>query len=131
MLKTVTQKRDVFAVPPNRRAEILGPLEYGMQYGGRVMEAPNVPLMVRSSLGQRVLVHRFQMSRYISRLRNYGMRPDHPAFKGHMVVNTAPRIVVPTRARLPLSKKPGTMAATPRFPKALGNPPNNYQPPEY
>lgn len=122
-------------------------MEYEMSYDSTVMGGPNSPPPIpRASLAQTVIIHRYQQSKYFSRLRNYGLRPDHPIAHGSVVVQTGHSSVHNTPAmtstRLgtdPLSKgiqvnRPGQggfMRPGGRFKKALPLPVVNYDPPVY
>jgi len=113
---------------------------------GAAMQIPDVPLPIRSSLGQDTLVHRFQLSRNLRLLRNYGMRPDYPvlkaqstAFRGRVVKQTpTPQLtrfgVRPRPGLTPVYPRvgaPGTMGSVKRFSKASKVIPNRYRPPLY
>lgn len=110
-------------------------MEYFMLYDHRKMAAPNVPPPVRrASLAQQQLIHRYQISKYISRLRNFGLRPDHPAFHGFKItvqgrIATTPVMSDPQwNTPRPLA---GSMRAPARFAKALPTAPNPYIAPTY
>lgn len=114
------------------------PLGRGMGYGmlvrARPVPSPGIPLFVRSSLYQNVLWHRFQISRYISKLRNYGMRPDYPTPHVLTMINSAPPMNKnprPTISRFGRTGSPGYMQAPRRFKKALPANDIPYYPPEY
>lgn len=111
-------------------------MEYSMLYDNRVMEAPNVPPPVRrSSLAQQHLIHRYQQSKYFSRLRNFGLRPDHPAFHGFTIVRQGNATQTTPRFSSPPMNTPhpltGAMSPPRRFKKALPTSPNVYVPPTY
>lgn len=134
-LGTIKQPLDVSLprVLPLRRG-----MAYGMLYGGKVMQAPNVPPMQRQSLAQQTLIHREQESSYISTLRNYGLRPDYPAFHAHSLVRKTPvRSVRPAPVMgrygygLAQTSSPGNTGSQPRFRKALRTPINQFNPPIY
>lgn len=128
-----------FDVPRLAARPIRANISYFMQYGGRVMPAPNVPMMQRSSLAQQIVIHRTQDSTYLSNLRYYGLRPDYPAFhalttirRSPMRSNPKPLPKISTRfAGRPGVSQQGTMGAMQRFKKALPNPINIYHPPVY
>lgn len=121
-------------------------LEYGMTVQGRPMPAPNVALPIQSSTAQDVNVHRFQITRNLRLLRNYGMRPDHPVLRAPSIPFTAKvnaQTPKPVMTRLgtrpvpgatpvfPRTGAPGTMGSVKRFPKAILAMPNRYRPPVY
>lgn len=122
-------------------------MEYSMSYDSTVMGGPNVPPPIpRQSLAQTVIVHRYQQSKYFSRLRNYGLRPDYPIAHGHVVVqtgnssvNNAPTITstkMGTDSSLGVPQvnsagAQGFMRPGGRFRKALPLPVVNYNPPIY
>lgn len=126
-----------FRVNSNARRPLSRGIGYGMLYDGRSGKIPTIPQPVFSSLFQRVLVHRWQISTYISRLRNYGMRPDYPAAHVHSIINSAPSGLSTTpgqNVRLSRFGRPsqkGTMAAPRRFRKALPTQRIPFTPPEY
>lgn len=112
----------------------VGRLGYGMLYDSQSEKIPTVPGQVHSSLFQRVLIHRWQISEYISRLRNYGLRPDYPAAHVLTMINSGPnnpggRTVGVSRFGRPMEK--GTMKPLSRFRKALPVARVPYVPPEY
>ena len=111
-------------------------MEYSMLYDNRIMDAPNVPPPVRrSSLAQRHLIHRYQQSKYFSVLRNFGMRPDHPAFHGFKVLHVGNAGQTGVRLSNPPMNTPhpltGSMRAPRRFKKALPTTQVPYIPPTY
>jgi len=112
----------------------VGPIGYGMLYDSQSEKIPTVPGQVHSSLFQRVLVHRWQISAYISRMRNYGLRSDYPAAKVQSILPSGPsnpggNPVAVSRFGRPMQK--GTMRPLSRFRKALPVNKVNYTPPEY
>lgn len=141
MIHKATKKSDLFPAGVTHRAPIMRGMEYGMMIKSAPMEVPNVPVMQRQSLGQRGLVHRYQISRYLSTLRYYGLRPDYPVFHGKIVINSAPKHLLsrnpqPSTSRggnlrTPATKSQGVMGAPRRFQKALRLPINPYTPPTY
>lgn len=100
---------------------------------------PTIPLPVRSSLAQTILVHRVQLSHYFAKVAgatryNGGMAPGYPVAKVLSLINTAPLMRRNARAVTGLRGLParsGYMSAPPRFTKALPLPVNDYQPPIY
>jgi hypothetical protein len=123
------------AIRPSRTPLREG-MEYYMLYDNRVMQAPNVPPPVRrSSLAQQTLIHRYQISKYFSRLRNFGMRPDHPAFHGFKIIVTGNADQTGVRLSSPNMNTPrplaGAMRPPRRFKKALPSAPVTYIPPTY
>lgn len=129
------------------RAPLETGMEYEMHYDSVVMGGPNVPPPIpRQSLAQQVIVHRYQQSKYFSRLRNYGLRPDYPIAHGWRViqtgnssVNNAPVMTTTFLGTDPQSRgiqvnSPGAqgfMRPGGRFKKALPTPVVNYNPPVY
>lgn len=114
--------------------DYVGPIGYGMKYDSQSEKIPTVPGQVHSSLFQRVLVHRWQISAYISKLRNYGLRPDYPAAHVMTILPSGPKDpgghpVVTSRFGRPAHK--GTMRPLSRFRKALPVAKAPYTPPEY
>lgn len=111
---------------------------YAMQYGGRIEEVPNVPMpMSRPSMAQRVLVHRYQLSKYISPLTRI-MSPvpaaGYPYVKAFMIIRTAPppnQTPVMSSNGNPRTARGGTQGPMPRFKKALPTSPPIYNPPTY
>lgn len=122
-----------FRVTTNARRPLSRGIGYGMLVDGRSEKIPTIPQPVFSSLFQRVLIHRWQISTYISRLRNYGMRPDYPAAHVLTMINSAPtdigNSVKVSRFGRPASK--GTMKPPRRFSKALPVQRIPFTPPEY
>jgi hypothetical protein len=141
---------DPLAPKPLSHVPIRTGMEYAMQYGGRVQEAPNtVMAMARPSLAQRVLIHRYQLSRYISPLTRI-MSPvpfvnggrvgfsdtaaPYPTAKASMIIRTAPK---PNQTPImssngnPRTARGGTQGPLPRFKKALPIKPLVFTPPEY
>ena len=115
-------------------------MSYGMLYGGRPMEAPSVaPPIPRQSLAQTLLIHRYQGSKYISAIaRPMGltMQAGYPSVHVMKIINTAPTqnqtpILSNSPMNLPRTARGGTMAAVPRWKKALPLVPNPYNPPTY
>lgn len=111
-----------------------GDVRYGMKYDSESQRIPTVPGQVHSSLFQRILIHRWQISTYISRLRNYGMRPDYPAAHVLTIIPSSPgnkggQPVTVSKFGRPGHK--GTMRPLSRFRKALPVARTNYTPPEY
>jgi hypothetical protein len=131
-LKVYRSRRPVLGLKPSK--DYVGPIGYGMKYDSESERIPTVPGQVHSSLFQRVLVHRWQISVYISKLRNYGMRPDHPAVHVQTIINSGPanpggHPVQVSRFGRPAYK--GTMRPLSRFRKALPVSQVPYTPPEY
>jgi len=115
---------------------IRSPLQYGMVYGPRADGVPNVPPpMARSSLAQRILIHRTQISRYISQLSPaMSLVPlaGYPYAGVIKQVHLSPQAnQTPILSTFPATAGGGTMAAPSRFTKALPYPIQNYQPPTY
>lgn len=120
-------------------------LEYGMTIQRKDISAPPVPLPVRSSLAQPLVVHRYQLSRNIRLLRNYGFAPGNPVLKAQSIPfqgrggNTSPVLTrfgmqKPRPGATPVFPRVssgGSMGAVRRFPKSLLVPPNTYRPPVY
>lgn len=136
MIANSTQKKNPFVVTRQEKHDILVGIEDGMLLQNKVGRAPNVPLQTRSSLGQQVIRHRFQISRYISGLRNYGMRPDYPVVHVLTMVKTSPagrsgRPVMSVGYTLPQTASGGTIAPPPRFKKALKSPVAIFAPATY
>lgn len=141
MIYKATLKDNLFPEAVTHRAPIMRGMEYGMMIKSAPMEAPNVPLMQRQSLGQRGLIHRYQISRYLSILRYFGLRPDYPVFHGKVIINSAPKSKLSrnpqpvthrrTLLNTPATKDQGVMGASRRFSKALRLPINPYTPPTY
>lgn len=140
MITKATKKSVLFPPSVVSQSDVRDGLEYGMIVDTRAMPAPNVPILDRSSLGQQYLKHRYQITRYFSKLRNFGFRPDYPVFKGLQIVPTKPEGLAATprpvlnRAGLLYPNavsQGGVMGAPRRFAKALKNPINTYTPPEY
>lgn len=141
MKHKATLKDNLFPEAATHHAPIMRGMEYGMMIKSAPMEVPNVPLMQRQSLGQRGLIHRYQISRYLSNLRYYGLRPDYPVFHGKVVINSAPKNLLSrnpqpttsrrTRLNTPATRDQGVMGASRRFSKALRLPINPYTPPTY
>ena len=114
--------------------DFVGPLGYGMKYDSESQKIPTVPGQVHSSMFQRILVHRWQIAAYISRLRNYGLRPDYPAAHVMTTINSGPNNpgghpVQVSRFGRPATR--GTMRPLSRFRKALPVVQTPYTPPEY
>lgn len=111
---------------------------YAMQYGGRVEEVPNVPMAIaRPSLAQRVLVHRYQLSKYISPLTRI-MSPvpaaGYPVAHAQMIIRTAPtpnQTPIMSSNGNPRTARGGTQGPLPRFKKALPSRPLVFTPPTY
>lgn len=111
------------------------------------MNAPPVQLPVRSSLGQQILIHRFQNSHNYRLLRNYGFAPGNPILQAESIPNQAntqgntPKPVftrfgmqAPVPGQSPVFPRVsgrGSMGSPKRFPKSLLVPPNTYAPPVY
>lgn len=120
-------------------------LEYGMTIQSKDIPPATVPLPVRSTLAQPLVVHRYQLSRNIRLLRNYGFAPGNPVlraqsipFKGQGGMTTP----VMTRFGMqkprpgatpvfPRSGSKGSMGPVRRYPKSLLVAPNTYTPPVY
>lgn len=136
MISNETQKSNPFIVTRFEKRYILAGISSDMVLEGKVAEAPNVPMQVRSSLGQQVFKHRFQITSYISKLRNYGMRPDYPVFHALTMIKTSPagRSLTPVMSvgyTLPQTAMGGTIGPPPRFKKALKSPVAVFAPPTY
>lgn len=128
------QPKPVFRVNPNQRKPLGRGLSYGMLYDSKAEGIPTIPQPVFSSLFQRILVHRWQISSYISQLRNYGLRPDYPAAHVMTMVPSSPsnksgNLVTVSRFGRPSTS--GTMRPLRRFRKALPVTSIPYTPPEY
>ncbi len=122
-------------------------LEYGMTIKSGDMDAPDVPMPIRSSLGQSLLTHRFQLSRNIRLLRNYGFAPGNPILKAQSIplqAKISGQTPKPVMTRFGMQKpQPGATPAFPRtgargsmgsvrrFPKSILVIPNTYRPPVY
>lgn len=92
--------------------------------------SPTVPIPVRSSLAQTVLIFRRQITTYISRVKPYGMAPGYPTAKVPTILHTTPRHALIRSARgYPASK--GQMLPPKRFTKALPTKQNDYEAPTY
>ena len=147
MKPTVASRREkLFPVfRPSFASRRVG-LEYGMTVQGKPMQLPNVAQPVRSSLAQNVNVHRFQLSRNLKLLRNYGMRPDYPVLRAPFIpfqAKVAKQTPTPQMTRFgsrptpgltpvyPRVAKGGTMGSVKRFAKASKVIPNRYRPPIY
>jgi hypothetical protein len=135
LTKVYPPRRPVLGLKPISRNPVeVGPLGYGMLYDAEGQGIPTIPGQIHSSLFQKVLVHRWQISSYISRLRNFGLRPDYPAAHVMSIINSGPsnpggNPVGVSRFGRPLQK--GTMKSMPRFGKALPVTQVPYVPPEY
>lgn len=143
---TAQDRAALFPIARVSRVPLRVGLEYGMAIKGAPMDAPNVAPPIRSSLAQQTVIHRFQLSRYISRLRTYGFAPGNPILKADSIdlksrqtANTPKPVMtrlgqrpVPGRTPVfPRTAAPGTMGSPRRFPKALPVQKNTYTPPIY
>lgn len=121
------------------RHELFTGMEYNMDYDTRQVPTPSVPPPVsRQSLAQQTMIHNYHWSRYLSVIKNFGLRPDYPVFHGFTIVNGAPEVSntgVPTMSNPPMNfPRPataGTMKPNPRYSKALPLPIPSYDPPTY
>lgn len=133
---------DPLAPKPLHHMPIRTGMVYAMAYGGRIQEAPNTVMPVaRQSLAQRVLIHRYQLSKYISPLTRI-MSPvpliGYPTAKTQMIIRSAPTPnqtpimskLGPTQATVRTARG-GTQAPLPRFKKALPTRPPTFNPPVY
>jgi hypothetical protein len=122
----------LFPVAPNARIPNRSNMEYRMIIEGEHIPSATVPMQLRQSEAQPIVVHRWQFSRYFSLLRNYGLRPDYPIFRGFAIVpvNSSPnaKIVISRRGA---AANQGSMRPIPRFRKALPYPIVTYNPPTY
>lgn len=134
-----SEVNDPFKVPVAPHGELQNGMEYTLLYNHTRMNAPNVPPPVaRSSLAQQFLTHRYQFSRYLSKLRYYGLRPDYPVFHGFVItpqgdVQTTP-VAQPAGIAVRQAinvRNIGSMGAPPRWKKALPTPVPVYNPPTY
>lgn len=127
------------------------PLRKGLQYGMTITrrdgDAPDLPMPIRSSLFGKEIVTRFQLSRNIRLLRNYGFAPGNPVLKAQSIPVQALLLQqrpTPTMTRFGMQKpSPGAtpvfprtgarggMGSVRRFPKAIRVVPNTYRPPVY
>lgn len=137
----------LFPVAQVSRVPLRRGLEYGMTIQSRDIPAPDVPLPIRSSLAQSLGVHRFQISRNLKLLRNYGFAPGNPVLKAQTIplqgrANAQRPTPVMTRFGMqaprpgatpvfPRVGKPGAMGSVRRFPRAILVPPNTYRIPVY
>lgn len=140
MIGRAVRRKNVFTLSPLSHKPIRTGMSYGMRYGGRVQEAPAVaPPIPRQSLAQMVLVHRYQVSKYIplfarpmGLMMQAGYPVDHvlklipgaPVQRNTPVLSNAPM-------SLPRTAKGGTMRPMSRWAKALPLTPNPYNPPTY
>ncbi len=147
MKPTIPERRaKLFPVYRPSFASLRTGLEYGMVVQGKEMQLPALPLPIESSLAQDVNVHRFQLSRNIRLLRNYGMRPDYPVvqvpttpFQGRVVKQTPTPVMTAFGPRprpgatpvFPRTARGGTMGSVKRFAKSTKVIPNKYRPPVY
>jgi hypothetical protein len=129
---------DPLAPKPLHHMPIRTGMVYAMEYGGRIQEAPNTVMpMARPSLAQRVLIHRYQLSKYISPLTRI-MSPlpsiDYPTVHAQMIIRTAPspnQTPIMSSNGNPRTARGGTLAPLPRFKKALPTRPPTFNPPVY
>lgn len=133
-MRVAARPKPIFRVNSPDRFPISKGLSYGMLREGKSENQATIPLPVFSSLFQRILIHRWQVSSYISSLRNYGMRPDYPAAKVMTMIPSGPsnksgNVVTVSRFGRPSTS--GTMKAPKRFRKALSVTSIPYTPPEY
>lgn len=148
-------RKDALRTPRYARVYSERGISGGMEMVTRNDLAPTVPLPVRSSLAQEIMVKKVQLSKYlylIARATRWPGMPgtsfstsDYPYFRGYptakvtSLVNSAPRNMGArgnvTGASRPgfggYPKRSGFMAAPPRFKKALPLPLNEYEPPVY
>lgn len=129
---------DPLAPAPLSHMPIRTGMTYAMQYGGRILEAPNTPMAIaRPSLAQRVLIHRYQLSKYISPLTRI-MSPvpeaGYPTAHVLTIVRGAPvpnQTPIMSSTGTPQTARGGTMAPSPRWKKALPTKPPAFNPPVY
>lgn len=127
-----------FAITVVSRSPQMQGMEYDMDYNTRIMGAPNVPPPVRRrSLGQTILIHRYQFSRYISKYRVL-FRPDYPAFHGFKIApgvtpgGSRPMVIAPPGVgNTAATAGRGNMAPPPRWKKALPSKIAPFNPPTY
>ena len=142
MIGSVTQKQNPFAVRSPHNPDLTDGMAAQMLLQDKTAEAPNIPMEQRQSLGQQRLRHRFQQTEYISKLRNYGLRPDYPIAHVLSLIklspasgSTSPRIAIGYyqggNVFQNRGAKAGVMAPPPRFKKALRSPINVFTPQTY
>lgn len=103
-------------------------MAYGMLYGGRTIGTPGGAYLERQSTRQLVLIHRTQISRYLSRYR-LGLQAElnYPIARGNRIINTAPDGLGSNTGY----GRQGAMRQPPRFRKALRAPITPYDPQTY
>lgn len=140
-----TRKTTLFPIGAVNQRQNRDGLEYQGMITTRPMEAPNVPMVVRSTLAMPMTRYKVQFTRKLKFLRTYGFAPGNPVLKATpnpYTVATQRRQPKPTLrggrrhgplsvSRTPSSVKGGHMGAPKRFPKALPVIPNKYAPPIY
>lgn len=143
---TGQQRARLFPIARVSRVPLRVGLEYGMTISGVPMDAPTVAMPVRSSLAQKLNIHRYQLSRNIRLLHGYGFAPGNPVLKADstpLQARVAQAVDQPQMTRFgqtpipgqtpvfPRTGARGVMRAVRRFPKAIPVTPNNWTPPVY
>ena len=109
-------------------------ITYTEEYRVQSMESPGIPPAIRSSLFQPLNKFRRHTSIYLSELRNYGLRPDHPIVK-LLGIQKRIRVManrpIPTTSPYPMTSSVGGMGTSPRFTKALPSKKVVFNPPVY
>lgn len=141
-----TQKATLFPIGAVNQRQNRNGLEYSGALTTRPMDAPNVPVPVRSTLSMPITRYKIAFTRNLKLLRTYGFAPGNPVLRAtpnpYTVSGTKRRTPKPSVrggkrsgplsvSRPPAANKPGSMGAPKRFPKALPVIPNNYEPPVY
>lgn len=141
-----TTKASLFPIGSVNQRQNRRGLEYSGGLTTRPMDAPNVPVPIRSTLSMPITRYKIAFTRKLIFLRTYGFAPGNPVLRATPNPYTVagarkrkPRPVVRggrrsgplSVARPPAAAKNGAMGAPKRFPKALPIIPNNYKPPIY
>lgn len=140
-----TTKASLFPIGAVNQRQNRNGLEYSGALTTRPMNAPNVPLPVRSTLSMPITRYKLAFTRNLKLLRTYGFRPGNPVLRatpnpytvGQKRRTPKPAVRGGKRngplsvSRPPAATKAGSMGAPKRFPKALPVVPNNYKPPIY
>lgn len=140
-----TMRDRLFPLARFSRVPLRVGLEYGMTVQGKPMDVPSVRMPVRSSLAQRLLIHRYQITRNIRLLHGYGFAPGNPVLKADSTPLTAKikqNTPTPTMTRFGMSPVQGVrvfprtalaggLGSPKRFPKAIPVIQNTYTPPVY
>lgn len=128
-------RKPAFRTPVFPRPQNEAGITYAMVLPSETGLTPTVPVAVRSSLAQTIMVFRAQVSHYISQVRPGPVPMDYPVAKVRTLINTAPanrsRRATPVPGRKGFPARSGYMSAPPRFRKALRAPVNDYNPPVY